>query len=274
MTNTPTVLLPADHPGAQDHEYLARRVHLASVSDAAGLAGRPPRVEYTAAEDEVWRTVSSALAPLHERFAVAEYNDAARRLALPTDRVPQLADVSDRLTELTGWRVAAVAGLVSTAEFFGALAERRFPATQYVRHPSVPFYTPEPDVVHELIGHANSLASPRLAALYEHAGQVGAQLTDTDELERFGRVFWFTLEFGVLRERGELRTYGAGLLSSFGEITEFRDAEIRPFDTDAMGRFTDYEISRFQDVLFAADSFAELESRFEAFLDSLTPNRH
>ena len=271
---TTAVLLPPDHPGARDPDYLARRVHLAAVSDAAGLDGVPPHVEYTAAEDDVWRTVSQALAPLHEEYAVDEYRRAARRLALPTEQVPQLAEVSARLTSLTGWRVAAVAGLVSTHQFFGALAARCFPATQYVRHPSVPFYTPEPDVVHELIGHANSLASPRLAALYERAGRVGAALPDGPQLEHFGRVFWFTLEFGVLRERGELRTYGAGLLSSFGEITEFRRAELRPFDTEAMGLFTDYEISRFQDVLFAADSFDELESRFEAFLDSLTPNRH
>ena len=83
-------------------------------------------------------------------------------------------------------------------------------------------------------------------------------------------MFWFTLEFGVLRERGELRAYGAGLLSSFGEITEFRRAELRPFDTAAMGTFTDYEISRFQDVLFAADGFDDMERRAGAYLDALT----
>ena len=268
------VLLPPDHPGAHDAAYLARRIELAE--GATGIGAPPAHVPYTAAEDDVWRTVSSALAPLHEEYAVAEYLDATRVLDLPTDRVPQLADVSDRLTELTGWRVAAVDGLVSTHAFFGALADRCFPATQYVRHPSVPFYTPEPDVVHELIGHANSLASPRLAALYEHAGRVGVTLSDEADLEHFGRVFWFTLEFGVLRERGDLRAYGAGLLSSFGEITAFRDAEIRPFDTSAMAAFTDYEISRFQDVLFAADSFDEMERRFEAFLAmfAATSNRH
>ncbi len=266
----PAVLLPADHPGARDAAYLARRVHVAEASARAGIDGRPPHVDYTAAEDEVWRTVSAALRPLHDEYAIAEYRDAARRLDLPTEHVPQLADVSERLGALTGWRIAAVPGLVSTADFFGALARRCFPSTQYVRHTSVPFYTPEPDVVHELIGHANSLASPRLAALYERAGHVGARLTDAGDLERFGRVFWFTLEFGVLHERGALRAYGAGLLSSFGEITEFRRAEIRPFDTAAMARFTDYEISRFQDVLFAADSLDELETGFAAFLASFT----
>ncbi len=260
------VLLPPDHPGAHDPAYLARRIELAD--GATGIGAPPAYVTYTAAEDEVWQTVSTALAPLHEEYAVGEYLSGAHALALPTDRVPQLAWVSDRLTELTGWRVAAVDGLVSTHEFFGALADRCFPATQYVRHPSVPFYTPEPDVVHELIGHANSLASPRLAALYELAGQIGVTLTG-DALEHFGRVFWFTLEFGVVHERGALRAYGAGLLSSFGEITEFRRAEIRPFDPAAMATFTEYEISRFQDVLFAADSFDDMDGRLRAHLQSI-----
>ena len=139
------------------------------------LGSRPPLVEYTPTENEVWSTVHAALAALHGEYAVGEYRRAAARLDLPTDRVPQLADVSDRLTELSGWRLCAVPGLVSTAEFFAALADRCFPSSQYVRHASVPFYTPEPDVIHELIGHANSLASPRIAGLYERAGQVAGR---------------------------------------------------------------------------------------------------
>ncbi|HZX55945.1 MAG TPA: phenylalanine 4-monooxygenase, partial [Ilumatobacteraceae bacterium] len=226
-------------------------------------------VEYTPTENEVWSTVNSALTELHVEYAVNEYRDAAAVLDLPRDSVPQLADVSDRLTELSGWRLCAVPGLVSTADFFACLADRCFPSSQYVRHQSVPFYTPEPDVLHELIGHANSLASPRIAGLYERAGQVAGKLTDPRLAELLGRVFWFTLEFGVAREDGVLRTYGAGLLSSFGEITNFRNADVRPFDTDAMGDFVDYEISTFQDVLFAADSFDDAEGRLLKFFDQL-----
>ena len=227
------------------------------------------RVAYTPAENDVWSTVHAALTQLHSDFAVAEYRRAAELLDLPTDRVPQLADVSDRLTELTGWRLCAVPGLVSTAEFFRSLADRCFPSSQYVRHASVPFYTPEPDVIHELIGHANSLASPRIAGLYERAGQVAGRLKDPRLAELLGRVFWFTLEFGVAMEDGALCTYGAGLLSSFGEITNFRNADVRPFDTAAMGEFTDYEISTFQDVLFAAASFDDAEARLLRFFDDL-----
>jgi len=262
--------LPTDHPGVSDPTYVGRRNHIAQLSANLPLGSRPPHVDYTATEDDVWSTVNAALTELHTEYAVEEYRDAAAVLDLPADRVPQLADVSDRLTDLSGWRLCAVPGLVSTAEFFECLADRCFPSSQYVRHQSVPFYTPEPDVLHELIGHANSLASPRIAGLYERAGHVAGKLTDPRLAELLGRVFWFTLEFGVAMERGALRTYGAGLLSSYGEITSFRSAEVRPFDTAAMGEFVDYEISTFQHVLFVADSFDDAEARLLKFFDQLT----
>jgi phenylalanine-4-hydroxylase len=261
--------LPTDHPGVSDPVYVARRNHIADLSAGLALGSRPPAIEYTPTEDQVWSTVTTALTELHTEYAVAEYCNAAAKLDLPTDAVPQLCDVSDRLSDLTGWRLCAVPGLVSTAEFFEALADRCFPSSQYVRHSSVPFYTPEPDVIHELIGHANSLASPRIAGLYERAGQVAGRLTDPGLADLLGRVFWFTLEFGVAREAGALRTYGAGLLSSFGEIRNFRNADVRPFDTGAMGKFSDYEISSFQDVLFAASSFEDAEARLLRFFDQL-----
>jgi phenylalanine-4-hydroxylase len=261
--------LPTDHPGVSDPTYVGRRNHIAELSANLVLGSRPPLVDYTRTENEVWSTVNSALTELHAEYAVKEYRDAAAVLDLPRDCVPQLADDSDRLTELSGWRLCAVPGLVSTAEFFACLADRCFPSSQYVRHESVPFYTPEPDVLHELIGHANSLASPRIAGLYERAGQVAGKLKDPRLAEWLGRVFWFTLEFGVVHEDGALRTYGAGLLSSYGEITNFRKADVRPFDTEAMGEFVDYEISTFQDVLFAADSFDDAETRLLKFFDQL-----
>ncbi len=262
--------LPTDHPGFSDPDYIERRNLIAELSTSAVLGARPPVVEYTPTENEVWSTVNAALSALHGDYAVAEYRHAAALLELPGDRVPQLVDVSDRLIELSGWRLCAVPGLVSTAEFFSALADRCFPSSQYVRHASVPFYTPEPDVIHELIGHANSLASPRIAALYERAGQVAGRLTDPRLADLLGRVFWFTLEFGLAFEDGVQRTYGAGLLSSFGEITHFREADLRPFDTEAMGRFDDYEISTFQEVLFTAASFDDAEARLLRFFDELT----
>jgi len=263
-SDAPIVTLTDDHPGFSDAAYRSRRAAIAAASADHPAAATPPTVAYTAVEDDVWRTVNDALADLHQEYATAEYLAGAAALQLRHDGVPQLADVSERLGSLTGWHLAAVPGLVPTRTFYGSLASRTFMSTQYVRHPSVPFYTPEPDVIHELIGHVNALASPRLAALYEAAGHASLRAVSDEALDRFSRVFWFTMEFGVVRERGELRTYGAGLLSSFGEIQAFRDAELRPFDVEAMAAI-DYDITRFQDVLFVADSFDAAESALLEF---------
>jgi len=256
-----TVELSADHPGVADPEYLRRRAKIAAA--ASGLTpGEPPRrIAYTEAENQTWATATTALGELHRTYACAAFLDGADRLALPTDRVPQLADVSRRLTELTNWRIDAAPGLAPTREFYGALSQRRFLSTQYVRHSSVPLYTPEPDVIHEVVGHANMLAQPRLADLYAVAGAASTRATD-DELARFSKTFWFTLEFGVLFEGAELKAYGAGLLSSFGEIQAFRDAQIREWDPDAMA-VTEYDIDCYQPVLFAAP-------RFDVMVDDLT----
>ena len=265
------VELAGDHPGVADPEYRQRRDTIAAA--ALGLApGEEARdIEYTVAETETWVTAASALRALHVDLACRAYLDGAERLALPTDAVPQLAEVSRRLQRLTGWRFHAAPGLAPIREFYGALAERRFLSTQYVRHPSVPLYTPEPDVIHELVGHANGLAEPRFADLYAVAGAAGRRagaLDDETELQRFSRTFWFTLEFGVVHEDGELKAYGAGLLSSYGEIQEFRHAEIRAWDPDEMAR-TEYDIDVYQPVLFAAPSFDAMVTDLTAWFDAV-----
>jgi len=259
-----TLALPDDHPGVTDDAYRQRRAAIAESAAAYRPPGPISDVEYTPEEDAVWATVSGELAAKHARLACREYLEAAGRLTLPTERVPQLREVDERLRELTGFRIGPVAGLVPTREFYGALASRRFLSTQYIRHHSVPFYTPEPDIVHEIIGHANMLAGSRFADLYQAAGQASVRASTPEALEFFSRVFWFTLEFGVLWQAGELLAYGAGLLSSFGEIELFRKAEIRPFDLYEMG-IRDYDVTHYQPVLYAADSFEQMASDLTAF---------
>jgi phenylalanine-4-hydroxylase len=265
--------LPADHPGVSDRAYRGRRAAIAAVGETYRPGQEIPVVAYAPEEDEVWRRVSAELAVLHETFAVAAYRDGTAALALPGDVVPQLGPVSARLTELTGWSITPVPGLVPTRTFYGSLAERRFCSTQYIRHHSVPFYTPEPDVVHELVGHANALADTGFAALYELAGQAVRRCETDAALEAFSRVFWFSLEFGVAREDGDLRAYGAGLLSSFGEIQSFRSAEVRPLDVAAMATL-DYDITRYQPVLFAADSFAHAQEVLATFFAGWDDDAH
>jgi phenylalanine-4-hydroxylase len=261
-----TTLLPDDHPGVSDPAYRRRRAAIAAQAERYRPGGAIPEVEYTPQEDALWALVSGELRTKHERYACREYLDAADRLALSRHRVPQLGNVTGRLEWLTGFRLEPVAGLVPTRTFYASLAERRFLSTQYMRHHSVPFYTPEPDIVHELVGHANMLADPTFAALYQAAGRASLRAHTDGALEYFSRVFWFTLEFGVVWQRGELRAYGAGLLSSFGELDVFRHAEIRPIDIDAMGTL-DYDITRYQPVLFAASSFSHMVDVVSEFFE-------
>ncbi len=251
------LVLPDDHPGVNDTEYLRRRATIAAVGER-WVRGEPiPEVEYSAEEDEVWATVSNQLAVRHLTYACDEYLAGAESLVLPTDRVPQLHLVDERVHGLTGFHVFPVPGLVPTRRFYGDLADSVFNSTQYIRHHSVPFYTPEPDIVHEIIGHAQMLASPVFADLYRAAGEASRRAETPEGLEFFSKVFWFTLEFGVVWEADDLATYGAGLLSSYGEIAEFRDALVRPWDLVAMGTTT-YDITTYQPVLFAAPSFPEM----------------
>ncbi len=252
-----TVHLADDHPGFADPDYRARRNHIASLA-LGWEPGRPiPHVDYSEEEQEVWRTVCRELARKHERLACTEYREAMARLRLPADRIPQLDEVGERLRPLTGFEYHPAAGLVPFDQFYGSLADGVFHSTQYVRHHAKPLYTPEPDLIHEVIGHGGMLASPRLAELNRLAGQAARRLETKAGRDFFATVFWFTIEFGVVYEDDELRCYGAGLLSSFGEIEEFRGADIRPLEIARMG-VQGYDITKYQPVLFAAESIDQL----------------
>jgi phenylalanine-4-hydroxylase len=252
------VELSRAHPGFADPVYRARRNAIAGLA-AGHVPGEPiPVAAYTPAEHEVWSLVSRELDLKHRKYAVRGYLDGKERLGLPADRVPQLQEVSDLLEPLTGFRYLPAAGLVPLREFYGTLADARFHSTQYIRHHTVPLYTPEPDVVHEVIGHANALANDRFAALYRLAGQAARRVETAEALEFISKSFWFTMEFGVMAEHGEPKAYGAGILSSYGEIEEFRGMDLRPLDLAAMGTLA-YDITAYQEVLFQAESMAHLE---------------
>jgi phenylalanine-4-hydroxylase len=257
--------LAADHPGFTDDAYRARRATIAELAARYRTGSPVPEVPYTDEEHGVWRTCCRELAVRHERFACDEVLRAAGALRLPDDHVPQLDEVSGLLAPHTGFRYEPVPGLVEPRDFYAALADHRFMSTQYIRHHSVPHYTPEPDVIHEVIGHATQLASPRFAELYVAVGRAAQRLEAADAIAALSRIFWFTIEFGVVRERGALKAYGAGILSSFGELEAFHTADVRSFDIRAMAAQS-YDITRYQPVLFAADSVDALVDELGEFL--------
>lgn len=259
------VHLDPDHPGFRDAGYRARRDAIARLA-LDYLPGAPvPEVRYTAEEHALWRAIRAALEPAHRRHACAEYLVAARALDLPRGRVPQLEEVSARVERSSGFRLEPVAGLVEPRVFLGSLAGGVFLATQYIRHHSSPFYTPEPDVVHEIVGHAVSLASPRLAELNRLVGAAVRRTTSPEALDRLSRLYWFTLEFGVVREGAAVKAVGAGLLSSVEEIASVERAALRPMDFDRASR-EGYDPTSLQPVLYCADSFDAFYSGLRDYL--------
>ena len=194
------------------------------------------------------------------------YLEGKQRLGLPEDRIPQLTEVNGLLTPLTGFRYVPAAGLVELRQFYGLLGDGIFHSTQYVRHHSVPLYTPEPDVLHEVYGHGNCLAHDRFAALYRAAGDAVRRVQTPEALEFVSKVFWFSLEFGVVRESETVRSYGAGLLSSFGEIQQVANADLRPLDIARMG-VQGYDIAHYQPILFCAEGFGEVEDVVGGFFN-------
>lgn len=259
------VHLDPDHPGFRDPEYRARRNRIAAIAKRYRPGDAIPAAPYTPEEHDLWRVVCDTLGPRHRRHACAEYLDCAARLDLPRERIPQLAEVSARVEGLSGFRLEPVAGLVEPRVFLESLAAGVFLCTQYIRHHSAPLYTPEPDVVHELLGHAVTLAGERFAELNRLVGQAVRRASTAAELEHLSRVYWFTMEFGVVREDGRVKAYGTGLLSSAGELEEMSRAELRPLDLEAASR-QEYDPTHYQPTLFCADSFDDMHRALREFL--------
>ncbi|HEV8232063.1 MAG TPA: phenylalanine 4-monooxygenase [Thermoanaerobaculia bacterium] len=260
------VKLDPDHPGFRDPVYRLRRNQIARLA-LEYHAGEPaPLVDYTNAEHAVWRTVWEHLAPLHGTNAVTEWREGAAELDLDQRFIPQLIEVNEDLKASPGIEMLPVAGLISARGFLCSLGRGVFLSTQYIRHHSMPLYTPEPDVVHELIGHATSFFRPEIVRLTRLFGEAALK-ADEETLRQLERVYWYTLEFGVAREDGDVKAYGAGLLSSFGELGRFAShAELKPFDLSEIAR-TNYDPTNYQKVLFVAPSFSEMEKHVGGWLE-------
>jgi phenylalanine-4-hydroxylase len=264
--------LHLDHPGASDPEYRKRRDYIASLAQKFRQTGEITDVEYTPREQRVWRYVAEELEELHEKYASPFYLRAKRDLGIRNDRIPQLTEMNRRLEELTGFRLAPIEGLVETRGFLSWLSYRVMLCTQYIRHHSQPAYTPEPDIIHEAIGHIPMFTNQNFADFSQFIGH-GARLANDKQLEELGRLYWFTVEFGLVEHEGEIKAYGAGLLSSFGELEHaFSDKVVRkPFDLEEVIN-TPYDYSDMQPILFVIPSYAELKEQTRKYIGSFGKN--
>lgn len=260
--------LELDHPGASDEEYRKRRDYIASLAKKFRETGEITDVDYTEEEQGIWQHVSTKLEELHQKHASPFYLRAKKDLGISTDRIPQLSEMNRRLKELTGFRLAPIEGLVETRGFLSWLSYRVMLSTQYIRHHSRPEYTPEPDIVHESIGHIPMFTNPNFADYSQFVGH-GARLANDEQLEELGRLYWYTVEFGLVEHEGDTKAYGAGLLSSFGELEHaFGDeVERRPFDLEEVIS-TPYTYSEMQPVLYVIPSYAELKEVTRKYIES------
>lgn len=260
--------LELDHPGANDEAYRERRNYIASLAKKFRETGVITDVEYNENEQNIWRQVASRLEELHQQRASQFYLDAKRDLGFSNDRIPQLSDMNRRLRELTGFRLAPIEGLVETRAFLSWLSFRTMLSTQYIRHHSKPEYTPEPDIVHEAIGHIPTFTNKNFADYSQFIGH-GARIANDRQLEELGRLYWFTVEFGLKEEDGDIKAYGAGLLSSVGELEHaFGDeVERRPFDFEEVINH-DFTYSDLQPVLYIIPSYDYLKEITRKYIES------
>lgn len=260
--------LALDHPGASDEEYRARRDHIADLSKRFRETGQITDVDYNAREQRVWRYVAEELEDLHQKYASPFYLKAKKDLGITTERIPQLSEMNRRLNELTGFRLAPIEGLVETRGFLSWLSYRVMLCTQYIRHHSQPAYTPEPDIVHESIGHIPMFTNPNFADFSQFIGH-GARIATDKQLEELGRLYWFTVEFGMVEHEGHVKAYGAGLLSSFGELEHAfsNEVERRPFDLEQVINH-EYTYSDMQSVLYVIPSYSDLKDVTRKYIES------
>lgn len=222
--------------------------YTAKVPDTNG------HIPYTEDENSVWRDLVAQQDPAIARHCAWPYLEGHAALDLPKDRVPQCTEVSARLMDMTGWKVTPVPALIGFKTFFGMLADRTFPAASFIRSLEDFDYIEEPDIFHEIYGHTPLLTDTRFAAFSEAIGQAGQQCAPAD-YSWLIRLYWFTIEFGLLREGGQIKALGSGLASSPTELVwslKESSVERKPFDVIDILR-TPYRIDIPQPIYFVLD---------------------
>lgn len=221
---------------------------------------------YTDNENKVWATVCSELATLHKRHSFKDYLVAKKKIELPENAILQISSLNKQLHSLSTFQYHPVAGLIEPIDFLQGLEQNTFYSTQYIRHESKPFHTPEPDVIHEMIGHAPSFIIPEICRLSNIFGETAIRVKN--KVQQVINVYWFTLEFGMVYEDNECKAFGAGLLSSVDELKRSQGMTALPFDLDKISQ-TAFDPTAIQPFYFAAESFEHLIEATTVWLKNL-----
>ncbi|XP_051162629.1 tyrosine 3-monooxygenase isoform X1 [Leptopilina boulardi] len=266
--------LDMNHPGFADKEYRARRKVIAEIAFAYKYGDPIPSIPYTETENNTWNRVFNTLIDLVPKHACIEYQRVFKKLQeekiFEPARIPQLQEVSDFLKRETGFTLRPAAGLLTARDFLSSLAFRIFQSTQYIRHINSPYHTPEPDAIHELLGHMPLLADPSFAQFSQEIGLASLGASD-EEIEKLSTIYWFTVEFGLCREGKEVKAYGAGLLSAYGELLHSLSdkCEHRAFDP-SITALQPYQDQDYQPVYYVAESFEDAKEKFRRWVSTMS----
>jgi phenylalanine-4-hydroxylase len=264
--------LEPGHPGLGDQVYVQRRKDLFDLCRKHRLEKLgPPIIKYNAEETRIWCEVSPKLDELHRKHACSIYLQAKDALGISATEIPQLRTLSQRLERETNMHLVPAEGPLPYRLFYSYIAERGFPVTQFIRHGSHPEFTPEPDMIHDCLGHVPPLMNHDYAEVLHLIGKAAYTTPDPLQVLALKRFSWFSIEFGLIEEAGEVKVFGAGILSSTGEIPFSlfsKDVRRKPFVTDEVIE-TDYDPSRMQDHLFIIPSFAWLRREIEGLVRRL-----
>jgi phenylalanine-4-hydroxylase len=237
-----------------------------TLSIAAPYIIQQDYAAYTEEQHGVWSELVGRALPELEKHAAQEYLEGFEIIGLQRDRMPDLNSVNARLAPKTGWISTPVSGFLPAPAFFEMLAARRFPTTISLRSRDSIEYTPEPDIFHDVFGHVPMHTHPVFADFLEHWGRVCASISDTTILDKLSHLFWYTVEFGLIRQRGEVKVYGSGLISSHGECLNVMSGHcaVKDFVLDEVLN-TPVKIDEFHKLLFVVNSFDQIyESMHEA----------
>jgi phenylalanine-4-hydroxylase len=220
---------------------------------------------YTAEDHEVWQILYAKRMRELESTASDVFLEGAEIIGLAPEHIPNLAEVNRRLRRRTGWSAVPVGGFLPAREFFESLAQRRFPTTITIRAKDKIDYVPEPDIFHDVFGHVPLHSDPAFAGFLQKCGEVAARASNDAEVEMMTRLFWFTVEFGLVQEGGQTKIYGSGLISSAGDAANALgpSCDRRPFSVDGV-LAQSFRIDELQNTLFVVESFVQL---FEAIND-------
>jgi phenylalanine-4-hydroxylase len=229
---------------------------------------------YTHADHEVWQTLYAKRMSELESTASRVFLDGANIIGLSETMIPDLANVNQRLGARTGWNAVPVGGFLPAPEFFASLAARRFPTTVTIRSRDNIDYVPEPDIFHDVFGHVPLHSDPAFADFLQRFGKAASLARSDEEVQMMARIFWFTVEFGLIEENGRTKIYGSGLISSAGDAANALGPKCdrRPFSIEAVTA-QHFEIDRLQDVLFVAESFDQLFEGVESVMESMETRR-